>query len=71
MYLPVNWGNNFITIGTTFASIIVAHVLIVFLSKIKAKYYYKIEGSMNDRKSKKEASKMPVKILAEDDDDET
>lgn len=63
----MDWGANFATIGTTFASIIVSHVLITFLSQFKAKYYAKIEGSMNDRKSQKEA-KNQIAILDEDDE---
>lgn len=51
------------TIGTTFGSVILSHLVITFLSQIKAKQYSKIEGSINDRKSKKE-----IYILEEDDE---
>lgn len=51
--LEADWLKTFLTVITIYGGLILSHCVVTFLSNFKSKYYFKIEGSLKDRKLKK------------------
>jgi len=64
---PVDWADNMIFIASSFGCIIVFHLLITFISKRKANFYFRIESGRKEKKIERE-NKRKVMLLKEDNE---